>query len=267
MKVFVINLERSVARREFMGEQLQNQGLEFEFIQAVDGLKLSDEYLKDICDFEAMKLSRPWLLKKGVYGCALSHLAIYKRMVEDNIPFACVFEDDVILDAALKKCLVEIKDIIKYNEVILLFTQNNHTPITFSKINVTKLSGNQMVLYPMASYMLGSAAGYIITKDAAEKMLNEVIPIRYAADDWNAYYELGAVKNIRCVIPFVVKPAGLKSSIDYIESKSIVSNVMSLIDNYNVFPFKQILNWRRKKTIAKTSAYTLVPNMSVMDKS
>lgn len=34
-------------------------------------------------------------LISGAIGCYLSHIRIYKKIVEDNIPYAIIFEDDV----------------------------------------------------------------------------------------------------------------------------------------------------------------------------
>jgi len=37
-------------------------------------------------------------LTNGAIGCYLSHLNIYKKMVENNIPYALIFEDDLAID-------------------------------------------------------------------------------------------------------------------------------------------------------------------------
>jgi glycosyl transferase family 25 len=267
MKIFVINLKRSVERRAFMQKQLASQQLDFEFIQAIDGAELQEGYLNEICNFEEMSAKRPWLLRRGVYGCLLSHLSVYKKIVDENIPYALVLEDDVEITSALKHKLSKLSDTIKDGEAILLFLQNNHTQILFSYCHTVNLQDGYRLAYPMKHTMLGSAAAYILTHGAASRLIDTVLPIRYAADDWGAFYEEKALDTIRCVTPFLIKPAGLKSSIDYIEETSMLGKIMNFVDKKHIFPFKQILNWRRRQVVNKTSEYSFVSALSPLDMS
>lgn len=265
MKIFVINMKRSIERRAFMHKQLINQNLDFEFVQAVDGAALTDDYLSRICDYKEMAAKRPWLLKRGVYGCLLSHLSIYKDIIANNIPFALVLEDDVEISDKLKSKLDKIGNSIREGEVILLFLQNNHTNIVFSEQHAISLGDAYQLVYPMSAVMLGSAAGYVVTKQAAQCLVDMAFPIRYAADDWGAFYEEKAVATVRCVTPFLVKPAGLKSNIDYIKNSGVLGKIMNFVDKKNMFPFKQFLKWRRKLAVDKTSAYSFDSALSLLD--
>ncbi len=48
MKIFIVNLKKSVERRQKMEAQLQALGLEAEFIEAVDGRLMSEEERKSV---------------------------------------------------------------------------------------------------------------------------------------------------------------------------------------------------------------------------
>ncbi|MFC7670046.1 glycosyltransferase family 25 protein [Hymenobacter humi] len=109
MKTFVINLERSTMRRASIQKQLDAQEIDFEFIKAVDGAQLSDEYLAKICNFEELA-KRPYIQHKGMYGCILSHYHIYEKIVNDNLPYALVLEDDVVIQPGIKAVLAEPGD-------------------------------------------------------------------------------------------------------------------------------------------------------------
>ena len=255
MRVFVINLERSVARRASIQKQLDTQGVDFEFIKAVDGATLTDEYLKTALNFEEIA-KRPYLKRKGAYGCALSHYAIYSKIVAENIPYAIILEDDVILENGFKSIIDKISSKLLYNEVILLFAQNNFMPIVFSDQDIEQLTNKQNIAYPMEPWALGSAAGYIVTYEAAKGLMQYVFPVREPADAWIAFYRDKAIKNLRCVTPFALKPAGFDSNIDYVSSGSLVGKISSFIKKYNIFPLKQLLDYRRQRMLVNSSAYT-----------
>lgn len=87
--VRVISLRRSEARRaEFLR---QNDGLTFEFVDAVDGADLSDDALRS---HPAFRPPLPFP-SKGAYGCALSHLTLWEMAIESRRALT-VAEDDVI---------------------------------------------------------------------------------------------------------------------------------------------------------------------------
>lgn len=261
MKVFVINLKRSVERRASIQRQLDAQGIDFEFIEAVDGATLTEEYLRTALNAEEVA-KRPYLMRKGAYGCALSHHSIYSKIVAENIPYALVLEDDVIIEKGFKNAVKAASSKLLANDVVLLFAQNNFMPIVFSDQDTEKLSDGHKVVYPMEPWALGSAAGYIITNEAAKGLAQYVFPVREPADAWIAFYRDKAIGNIRCVAPFLVKPAGFDSSIDYVSSQSLVGKISSFVKKYKIFPFKQLLDYRRQRMLINSSAYSFASERS-----
>ncbi|EAK0442174.1 glycosyltransferase family 25 protein [Campylobacter lari] len=109
MKVFIINLEHSKDRKNFMQEQIQklfacnpnlkNQ-LEFEFFKAIDGSK--NEHLQ-------FKSHFPWWcqfalgreLSDSEKSCFASHYSLWEKCQELNNPII-ILEDDVIFNDQLK---------------------------------------------------------------------------------------------------------------------------------------------------------------------
>lgn len=86
LTVFVINLDRSVERRQLMAQRLAAMGLRPDFVQAIDG--------------KACTADRPdmlTILTAGEVGCYLSHLKVWQMIVDRNLPVALVLEDDVQL--------------------------------------------------------------------------------------------------------------------------------------------------------------------------
>jgi len=84
----VISLERSIDRRNAFREY--NSHINFEFFDAVDGAKLTDEFFATSTLFEK---ELPYTV--GAYGCVLSHLALWEEAIKLNKTLT-VAEDDAI---------------------------------------------------------------------------------------------------------------------------------------------------------------------------
>ena len=100
MITYVVSLERSKDRRAFMEKQLAGQGTDFRFLNAVGGKNLNS--VKKIGISNGLKLTLDSNcgssgLTNEEIGCALSHLRVYQKMVDDDVNVACVLEDDVEL--------------------------------------------------------------------------------------------------------------------------------------------------------------------------
>ena len=70
MKVYVINMERSVNRRTSMEEQLRKLGVDYEIVKAVDGSQLTDDAIHN-----EGREDDPF--SRSEIGCMLSHCKVY----------------------------------------------------------------------------------------------------------------------------------------------------------------------------------------------
>ena len=98
-KIFVINLDRSPDRMAYMEKQLTALNLSFERINAVDGNKSSDDFLNK---FYSKRLNREKYfapLKKAEIGCYISHLIACEKVIQENLDYGIILEDDLILDS------------------------------------------------------------------------------------------------------------------------------------------------------------------------
>jgi len=94
MKRFVINLKRRPDRLEQFFKRCPYTPETFEIISAFDGHNVHDENKK-----EKKLISKfPKDRQPGAIGCSISHLRIWKKMVNENIPIAMIFEDDAYFD-------------------------------------------------------------------------------------------------------------------------------------------------------------------------
>ncbi|MFZ3191576.1 MAG: glycosyltransferase family 25 protein [Moraxellaceae bacterium] len=107
LKIFLINLKRRSDRLVHVKQQLDQLGLEFERFDAFDGTMLSPTLSEENQKFQ-FNVKRKIAL--GEIGCAMSHRAIWQRMVEQNLPFALILEDDITIRAELVGFLADLNN-------------------------------------------------------------------------------------------------------------------------------------------------------------
>ena len=182
MKIFIINLASSAARRASIAAQCDALGLHYEFITAINGHQLSE---KEIAQHTR---AINYAFKPGEIGCALSHIAIYRRMVAKKITQALILEDDALLTAQLPEVL---------SSPAMKLPENSPTLVLLSRVN--KYVNNVMAavtdtasLYPV--YSATTAHAYVINLDAAERLSRLLYPVWMAADKWCLFEEYGAIR-------------------------------------------------------------------------
>lgn len=89
--IYLINLDRRPERLECMQKTLNDYGLHFQRVSAVDGQKLSHETK------QALFGKYPVRLPNGAIGCLLSHLSILQDAYSRQYTCIWVLEDDVLV--------------------------------------------------------------------------------------------------------------------------------------------------------------------------
>ena len=90
-KILIISLKDSGQRRNFMQQQCNSLQQSCTFIDAVSGHDLTPTTVDDVAHHAKMRLSR------NEVGCFFSHKACWEKIVEEQMPFAMIVEDDVTL--------------------------------------------------------------------------------------------------------------------------------------------------------------------------
>jgi glycosyl transferase family 25 len=206
---FIISLPKDAHRREQLGKQLQDLALPFTVIQAVHGKSLSSEELDAAYDRNKAITLFNRELSKGEIGCALSHLSIYKKMVEEDIPCALIMEDDArIFDEALPATLSKLAQLYpaQMPAAVLL----NHV-LRYDGSTRTPLDDSRSVY---DAYRGVNAHAYFITKAAAEILAQNLYPVYVVADKWEYFQE--QYFPVKALVPYPIglAPVCLSSSID-----------------------------------------------------
>jgi glycosyl transferase family 25 len=197
MSCFVINLESAVDRREAMAQQLRTLDIPFEIFPAVDGRKMSELQLKEQYNGDKAVREREKMTGAEI-GCALSHLGIYRKMVDENIPHALILEDDAELSPDLNTILEQLES--RYpagQEMVVLL---NHVP-KYLKRSQVSLTGDRKLAETYG--LCWNAHGYFITRQAARRMLDKLFPVWIVADHWLRFQELRIVP-VRALVPYCV---------------------------------------------------------------
>jgi glycosyl transferase family 25 len=173
LAAYVINLPRSVVRRERMEGQLAAMGLEHTLFPGVDGRAEWDR-LAQTLDETAYRRNVGRAVMPGEIGCYHAHLAVWRDFLAGPADVALIMEDDVVfhpefraaLDAALGAR--DSWDFLKLNRI------RAKQPICQGILGDWRLNA-----------YLGPATGlgaYLITRDLAARLLPAMLPITRPID-------------------------------------------------------------------------------------
>lgn len=156
--IFLINLDRSTDRLLAFDEQMSGFGLKYERVPAVDGNSLSEGEVDRLSRASSGRL--PW--DKGAMGCFLSHRKVWELIIERELDWAFIAEDDLHIAKANpffseSTWIPENADIIK--------AETFRRRAVLSKALDEKINGHD--LRRLESIHVG-AGGYFINCEAAE---------------------------------------------------------------------------------------------------
>lgn len=209
LPIFIINLKRRPDRKQLIETRLVNLGIKnYEFINAVDGKELPED-ISDVYNKEtSIKLHRE--LTRTEIACALSHIQIAKRIVEQKLDYAIILEDDAELTLDFKAFLRDFNLEKNIFDFLILgsfssnqfFNDNVKTSVSpyvlvekQSIIYLDKIElniGNVLAhrtYYPsqQLDYVHGAHA-YMMSYVGAKKLIELNFPVVVEADNvWNYY--------------------------------------------------------------------------------
>ncbi|AOF84561.1 glycosyltransferase 25 family protein [Hydrogenophaga sp. RAC07] len=167
--IFVISLERAPERRHAITSHLDSLGLEYEVVNAVDGKKLSEEEIAEVvCEGLSYDC--------GVVGCYLSHIMVYKIIVEKNIATALILEDDAILNPAMVEMLRGGLSYVEFDYCLLDCDNMSERSAVFFDPDSKKMLAPG---FPIYETNIGPSLlhAYLMTNTGARKRLECAFPI------------------------------------------------------------------------------------------
>ncbi len=240
---FVVNLATATKRRAAMQALLTQHGIEPVWFEAVDGRIMSDDVLAT--HFNAARAEIAYgPMARAEIGTTLSHLGIYRQMVEQGIPSAVILEDDVLLakdfgellQTGSDQCLASV-----FAQDAAVMVQMTHVNRGYRKGAIPL--GAREIVRPHGGVWLTS--GYFITLAAAQRMLAALYPVWMVADHWR-YFEREGLLKLYALTPNAVWESPLSLISDIApdrrarrrDSKTLADRVKKIWDNVVVRPFQ-----------------------------
>ncbi len=211
--VRIINLDTSVERRLHMREQMSTTGLEYKIVPAVNGNLLAQDEIDKICQENAVHLRQGSHLSPGEIGCALSHIRLYREILDDNIEAMVILEDDVRVDEIIYLAVEQFRHFPKAWDIVFL----GYRIRTKSLNTVRKFPREISMKQPRGGVgHIRTTRGYLVSLGGASKLLRFTRDLHKPIDHYTGNYRL---LNTYLFDPALVLPANFPSTIGYQEKK------------------------------------------------
>lgn len=231
VKIFLINLDRRPDRLQYVQHQMERLNLDFTRISAVDGqfLSMETQSLINIEQFIIETKKKPVL---GELGCALSHRKVWEKIIDENIEYALILEDDVKIKAELLTFLHNFKfynffdflnlstnkpynidvDVLHRLKQLGMFERKRIDPNLNvwkklewrNKWKIFKLHYNSGLVALECDPAPALGSGYIISNKAAQSFLNSSEKLNFPID-WIWRYAGGELRQGFLAQPLIIQ--------------------------------------------------------------
>ena len=173
--IYVVSLVRAAERRARCTATMQRLGLTFEFFDAVEGAKLTDEELFRVYDPAKNARLYKHPLTRPEIGCTLSHVALWQRIAASDAGGAFILEDDFEASPELPDIVRAICVANLENCMIKLFASK---PVLGT--NIGRVTSGHWLILP--NHIPGQTLGYSIDRVAAGRLAAGILPMARPVD-------------------------------------------------------------------------------------
>lgn len=165
--IYIVNLEKSVDRMNNVIKIMNKYNLKFKRFNAIYGKSLSNNEIKDVIDPVCSKM----LCSNGMIGCAMSHIKLWRQLINDNSTDRYLILEDDIGDININN-LINLLNFIEKEKI--QYHMINLNSITYGgKINKNKIKITENLYLGEGLLPLGTSA-YIINKKGAEILIKNI---------------------------------------------------------------------------------------------
>lgn len=164
---YVISLTTARQRREHIKQEFGRQNISFEFYDALT----PSEHLTTLIQTYLPNLAHA-KLSDGEKACFMSHYMLWKKCIDENLPYIYIFEDDVLLGKDAYYLLEEdewLKERFNSDEKYIFRFETFLKPAKCKKTNISNYKSRFILQLIEEQYGL---AAYIISKNAILKLFN-----------------------------------------------------------------------------------------------
>ena len=169
-KIKVINLVRRRDRRENVIQNFKNVNItNYEFIEAVDGKALIPTS-QIITLFKGNDFGN----RRGVIGCALTHYNLWKQLVESDVDYFLIMEDDFTIIKTFKTEIEKI-NFEKYDILLMGYHMFSKTLEKVKEVYRPENEDEDITIDKLQmDYYIGGTHCYSINKTGARKLLDYI---------------------------------------------------------------------------------------------
>jgi len=203
----LLNLDRDLARREHMEQQLVQAGITFTRLPGILGDAVPDDLRGFFYDAEGQPKTT---MKRGEIGCYASHLCALKQVARGELGDAVlIMEDDLIVAPDAKEIIAQARRALPTGWDIVRLSN----PPRRAYAPVATIGKHSVVRY---SKIPNSAGAYLVTPAGARKFLERGVRGLTFDDDlrrpWFHHMETYGI------VPPPMRAGALKSTIDAVEA-------------------------------------------------
>jgi glycosyl transferase family 25 len=168
-KAFILHLERATSRAATVESLRNTMAIESEVLAAVDGARLAPPEVDQAYARRRFRPHYPFPLTRTEVGVFLSHRLAWRRIVDDALDFAFIFEDDAEIDPSAFAALLDFVTLERPAwDYVLLPAQpiRNGSPVASR--------GGLTLLRPDAPPL--RAIAQIVSLAAAKRLLDRTLP-------------------------------------------------------------------------------------------
>lgn len=163
----VITLDGADERRETISSRLESLGVPHTFLPGVDGRKI---------DVPSHPRYMGWKrraffgrdLSGGELGCILAHRNVYEYIVNNELAFSLVLEDDALLLDNLPEVLEKLLDVTEKWDIVRFLGREKN----YRSSRLIKQLGNTASMLGRTRGTPGGAYGYLLNLHAARRLLS-----------------------------------------------------------------------------------------------
>jgi GR25 family glycosyltransferase involved in LPS biosynthesis len=171
----IVNLERRPDRKKTTEDLFEKHNIEnYQFVNAVDG-----NVLEPTRELQLLFKDNDFNSRRGVIGCAMSHLKLWRELLDDkHNPYYVIFEDDIELCAGFRERFEKLKPELEKQELLFIgyhmFNDkrkevvNIYDTIDTDVNTVTKIMPLDRNLY------IGGTFAYTVNKIGAKKLVDYI---------------------------------------------------------------------------------------------
>ncbi|WP_434353972.1 glycosyltransferase family 25 protein [Psychrobacter sp. HD31] len=156
---YIVSLKSDIQRRTHIEKMFNSLDILFQFFDAVNKQNLSDILNQYPIKFKENSLTQ------GEQGCFMSHYLLWQKMLDKNIPYMIIAEDDVILSRKTHTMLDNLDKIMEQCDILKFETMQ--MPVLVD--NDCDIIEGICKLKELASEHWGTA-GYVITNEMAKEL-------------------------------------------------------------------------------------------------